>query len=77
MTVYWPKTGIEGWQNNYGYYLSLTNNTVSAAPYYLSLYAGSDGSNIGTIAFSYVRVRANLPNNVMPSTTFGSVTTVT
>ena len=73
MTVYWPQTGSEGWQNNYGSYLAATDTTISLSHYYVSLYAGSDGSNIGTIAFEWVRVRSDLPSNVMPSTSIGSV----
>ncbi|MCL4399508.1 hypothetical protein M1293_03340, partial [Candidatus Parvarchaeota archaeon] len=73
MTVEWPNTGNEAWLNNYNTYITSTNTAVSKGPSYLDLYAGSDGSNIGTISFSYVRVRAYPPNGAMPSVSFSSV----
>lgn len=72
MTVEWPRTGLEIWLNNYSSYLNATNNSINATSTYISLYAGADHSNIGTISFSFVRVRPFPPNNVMPSVMVGN-----
>ncbi len=63
----WPETGSEIFGDNYASHVSATNSSFSVSPYYISLYAGSDGSNYGTITFQYVRIRAIPPNGVMPS----------
>ena len=72
----WPATGSEIFGDNYASHVSATNSSFSISPYYISLYAGSDGSNIGTIAFQYVRIRAIPPNGIMPSVSFGSVSSL-
>lgn len=66
MTVEWPRTGLETWLNNYVTYITATNSSINATSAYVSLYAGADHGNIGTISFSFVRVRPLPPNDVMP-----------
>lgn len=73
MTIEWPNSGQEIWENNFQPYLSSSDTSIGKTSTYVSLYAGSDGSNIGTISFSYVLVRSFLPDNVMPSTIAGNV----
>ena len=72
MSVDWPWTGYEGWYDSYTYYLSTNDGSITHQPFYVSLYAGADHSNIPYIVFSYVRVRTVPPNNIMPVARVGN-----
>lgn len=69
LSAVWSATGAESELVNYNTYLTASNSSFSLTSTYVILYAGSDGSNIGTIKLQYVLDRSLLPNNVMPSVT--------
>ncbi len=68
LTADWNETGYVAWFNNSSTtpLLSVNSSTVTYGPAYLAIYAGSDGSNIGTIDVAYIRFRTSF-NNEKPN----------
>ncbi len=71
LTADWNETGYVAWFNNHSStaLLSVYSSTVNYSSTYLVIYAGSDGSNIGTIGINFIRFRTSFANE-SPSITF-------
>jgi uncharacterized protein YdbL (DUF1318 family) len=71
----WAATGNERAYYDYTQKLSSTDNVIAIANYYIFVGAYYSTNTLVNIKFQWLRTRAYPPNNVMPSVSFGSVTT--
>ena len=69
----WSATGSESFAFNYAYQYVATDSHIT----YGSAYLGTAGVQGGTVNEYWIRLRATPPNNNMPITGFGSLTTGT